>query len=210
MNSDLERLRLAIRELVEPRRHAEPYTYLTDTGTRINDRHITDVPSLIQQLEESVKAGGIGDTGSRVFGSRTPARDDALDVLALIDTACWIWCDHAGLTCRPDTTGNLRALLGAATRFGDEQLEDVSYAARSWVALARVTTGWDKPAFAPENTCPLCGQRGGLRIRVGDGIRSTDATAACLNCHEHWDNSNIGLLAEHIRTENSDFDDVAI
>lgn len=206
---DLDRLRQAVKELVEPGRHAEPYTYLTDAGTRISSRHVTDVPSLIQQLEGAVKPGGVGDSGSRVFGSRTPARDDALDVLALIDTACWIWCDHAGLTCRPDTIGNLRALLGVATRFETEQLEDVAYAARSWVALARVTTGWDKPAFAPENTCPLCAKRGGLRIRVGDGIRSTDATAACLNCHEHWDNTTIGLLAEHIRSENNDLEQTA-
>lgn len=207
--SDLDKLLDAVNELTEPRTHEEPYTY-RHGSTWITTRHRTSVPSLIQQLEGAMKPGGVGDTGSRVFGSRTPARDDAMDVLMLIDTAAWIWCDHAGLTCRPSTVGNLRALLGITGSLDSDQAGDLAYAARSWVALARVTTGWDKPAFSPaENTCPLCAQRGGLRIRVGDGIYSTDATAACLNCHEHWDNSNIGLLAAHIRTENDELEESA-
>lgn len=206
---DRDRLLDAVNELTRPRRHSEPYSYRLN-GTWITDKHITEVPSLISQLEEAMKPGGVGDTGSRVFSSRTPARDDALDVLMLIDTAAWIWCDHAGLTCRPDTTGNVRALLGITSRLDTDQTSDLAYAARSWVALARVTTGWDKPPFSPvENSCPLCAQRGGLRIRVGDGINSSDATAACLNCHEHWDSSNIGLLAAHIRSENNELEESA-
>lgn len=208
MTDPLLRLTDSIAELVDAHTHHEPYQELVG-GTLWARKHRTEVPGLIQQLEEALKPGGIGDTGSRAFGSRTPARDDALDVLALIDTAAWMWCDHAGLTCRPDTTGNLRALLGVASRLTTDQLEDVSYEARSWVALARVTTGWDKPPFAPDNTCPLCSKRGGLRIRVGDGISSTDATAACLNCHEHWDNTNVGLLAEHIQAENDELGETA-
>jgi hypothetical protein len=121
-----------------------------------------------------------------------------------------MWCDRTGLTCRPTTIQNLRALIGAATLMPPEQLADASWDAQSWVALARVTTGWDKPAFAPnENTCPLCAQRGGLRIRVGDGVTSSDAHAACLNCHEHWNPGNIGLLAAHIRNENFDLEEAS-
>lgn len=56
----------------------------------------------------------------------------------------------------------------------------------------------------PDNTCPLCATRGSLRIRVGDGINSNSASAMCVSCFEAWDDSNIGLLANHIRSENDD------
>lgn len=200
-----DRLLDAVNELTLPHKHNEPRTY-RDGETWITEPHVTDVPSLLDQLAGAIP-GRTTDSSARGYASRTPGRDDAIDVLMLIDTAAWVWCDHAGLTCRPTTAENVRALVGLHLEQG--QVEDLSYEARSWVSLARVTTGWDKPAMAPDNTCPLCGKRGGLRIKVGDGVRSTDATAACLNCHEYWDNDSIGLLAEHIRSENNEDIEVA-
>jgi hypothetical protein len=200
---DLERIRQAVEELIEPRRHREPRTYQNNRGTWIKEDHITEVPSLLDQLAAAIP-GRVGDQTSRSFSSRTPARDDALDVLALIDTEAWTWCSRQNLP-RRDTAGNVRALVGLATRLTPDDLSDLRWNCTSWVGMARVTTGWDKPAFSPvENTCPLCGKRGGVRIRVTYGDGYTDANAACLNCHEHWDSSNIMLLARHIRWENGD------
>lgn len=200
---DLERIRLSVQELIEPRKHREPRKYQTPAGTWISEDYVTEVPSLIDQLSAAIP-GRVGDQTSRSFGSRTPARDDALDVLALIDTEAWVWCSRQRLE-RRDTTGLVRALVGIATRLTPVDLDDLRWNCTSWVGLARVTTGWDKPAFSPvENTCPLCGKRGGLRIRVEYGDGYTDANAACLNCHEHWDNTNITLLARHVRWENGD------
>ena len=205
---DLERLTNAVDELTLPRKHREPYTYQNDSGTWITDRHTTDVPSLLDQLEATIP-GRVGDATSRSFSSKTPGRDDALDVLALIDTEAWRWCQHAGLTSR-GTAGNVRALIGIATTLDQDNLTDLRWNASSWVGMARVVTGWDKPAFSPvENTCPLCEQKGGLRIRVTFGFDFTDANAACLNCHEHWDNTTIHLLGRHVQWENGDLEETA-
>ncbi|WP_157432593.1 hypothetical protein [Aeromicrobium sp. Root472D3] len=57
-------------------------------------------------------------------------------------------------------------------------------------------TGWDSPAWRPNNTCPLCGVKGGLRIRLDHH------TGTCMDCRQTWDPSTIGLLADHIRVEN--------
>ena len=200
---DLTRIREAVEELVEPRRHEEPFTYRSGS-TWITDRHVTQVPSLIDQLSDAIP-GRVGDATSRSFTSRTPGRDDALDVLALIDTEAGTWCQRYAKGPRRDTAGSVRALVGIATRLEDDDLKDLRWNCTSWVALARVTTGWDKPAVAfNTNTCPLCGKKGGLRIRVDVSISNTDAHAACLNCREHWDRSNIGLLGSHIRWENDE------
>lgn len=74
-----------------------------------------------------------------------------------------------------------------------------------WWTWARVVTGWDTAAWQPANTCPLCGTRGTLRVRL-DEQRGT-----CVNdaCRETWDHTNIGLLAEHIRAENNDTEEAS-
>ena len=74
-----------------------------------------------------------------------------------------------------------------------------------WWTWARVVTGWDTPAWQPANTCPLCGTRGTLRVRLDE------QRATCVNdaCRETWDSFTIGLLAAHIRTENNDHEGTA-
>lgn len=74
-----------------------------------------------------------------------------------------------------------------------------------WWTWARVVTGWDTPAWQPANTCPLCGIRGTLRVRLDE------QRATCINdaCRETWDSFTIGLLAAHIRTENNDTEEAS-
>lgn len=66
---------------------------------------------------------------------------------------------------------------------------------RRWYTQARVMTGFDDRAWIPDATCPNCGIRGSLRIRL-------EARAAvCSKCEETWDSTTYQQLGEHVRTE---------
>lgn len=70
---------------------------------------------------------------------------------------------------------------------------------RGWWTQARIVTGWDAPAWNPDNTCPVCGERGTLKIRLVEQLAMCTKDA----CRTTWDSETIGLLAEHIRAESS-------
>jgi hypothetical protein len=128
-----------------------------------------------------------------------------MDIYLRIDQAVYVWCKTYVEQRRWDSlTDRLRALVGVAGNIEDDEQHQLAREARRWVTWAKVCTGWEVPAMRPDNTCPLCGVRGTLRVRVGDGIRSTEASAVCVGCGESWDDTNVGLLAEHIRSENND------
>jgi hypothetical protein len=195
----------AVDDLTLARAHEEPYRKVDEHGTVIVGKHKTHVPPLLEQLRTSLEPGGTGDTGRAVPASRPSARLDAMDVYMRIDQAVYVWCKTYVERRRWDSlTDRLRALVGAAPNIEDDEQHQLAREARRWVTWAKVTTGWEVPAMQPDNTCPLCGARGGLRVRVGDGITSTEASAYCVGCGESWDDTTIGLLAEHIRSENGD------
>ena len=194
----------AVDELTRPRTHHEATSHYT-AGTWTFGQHHTHVPSLLDQLRTAVEPGGTGDHGQGIPGSRPTARLDAIDTLLRIEAATASWL---GLRClqplRLTVEDNLRALVGCAPDLDAALAWDLTREARRWVTWARVTTGWEVPAFRPDNTGPLCARRGGLRVRAGDGISSSEASAVCVDCGESWDPATIGLLAEHIRSENQD------
>lgn len=76
----------------------------------------------------------------------------------------------------------------------------IEHDVRRWWHQARIITGWDTAAYRPYNTCPVCDQRGGLRINLAMHA------GLCIECRSVWGADEIGLLAEHIRTENADDD----
>jgi hypothetical protein len=194
----------AINELTRSRIHREPYL-LREHGKWITKKHKTAVSSLLDQLGQAVEPGGIGDTGRGIPGSRSAARLEAVDTLLRIDAAAASWLTlrcHRPL--RASTADNLRALVGCASDLDETALWELTREARRWATMARVTTGWEVPPFRPANSCPLCAERGTLRIRVGDGVSSYETWATCTNCAESWDPQTVGLLAEHIRAENGD------
>lgn len=179
-----------VRELTD--RHVHRERYETHRGhTKVMQDHITTNPALLDQLERAVQAGGVGDDGQRGYTSKPTARLDALDTLIRIDYEARDTLTALGGDSNADTKTVIRRI--AATDPGNPHI-------KRWWTWARVITGWDLPAWSPDNTCPACATRGTLRIRLIEHI------ASCINdqCRAIWDHTTIGLLADHIRSENDD------
>lgn len=193
-----------VHELIDPRTHREPFTKYVN-GTWITDRHVTDVPPLLTQLGTAFQRGssGIGeDKGA--YCSQPSLRVEAIDTYMRIDTEARNWERSMNLNPRQELEDVLRSLVGGLSRLDDDDQDLLVGFSSAWVTWARIATGWETPAFKPPNTCPLCAKTGGLRIRLGDGITSSDAHGMCVHCGEHWTPETIGLLSEHIRWENGD------
>lgn len=195
-----------VRELTASHMHAEPYSVKVGETTFVR-RHHTRVPSLLWQLEHVTPTGNSDDAAGAGFQSRPAAWLESLDTLASIDVEASRWLRELGED-DPDTTSDcvrrVGSLLPSADSCGSKPRRDcctrheIERDVRRWYSQARVVTGWESPAWRPANTCPVCGQRGGLRVRL------LDQSALCVECRETWDPTSIGLLAEHIRQENFD------
>lgn len=195
--------------LCDPTHHGEAYlTPLRNsdgTTTFVTQRHRTTSPPLLEQLWGAVEASGSAEGGQRSFESKPSARLDAADAANDIDNGVFKWLTKLGH--RPDTMNDtiaaLRHLGALAAGQGHDTHRLIESDVRSWWVRARVLTGWDSPAWRPNNTCPLCSVKGGLRIRLDHH------TATCVECRCTWDPSTIGLLADHIRVENHEDEEVA-
>lgn len=182
-----------VREMCDPTKHREPY-FETPTGPTLY--HATIAPPLILQLLDAVEPSSSAEAGSgvaRIAASRPAAAIDAIDTAFRIAVDAARWHRVLGNEDVDETIDLVRRLLPFA-------LTDNGLARdlKRWWTWARVATGWDRAAWRPDNTCPICGVRGTLRVRFAEQL------ATCLNdsCRETWDDNNIGLLAEHIKTEN--------
>lgn len=185
-----------VRELTDRVTHRERLEHRRvnrdGTVTIVRAVHATRHPSLLAQLGAAVEPSQAtsAQEGARPgFASAPSARLDAIDALLKIDAQAGSWVSRLGGS-RGDTATNVRraAALGVGNR-------SVEHAVQHWWTRARVVTGWDSPAWRPDATCPLCGKRGGLRVRVLESV------ALCVECEESWSPDTIGLLAEHIRAE---------
>jgi hypothetical protein len=200
------------RQLTDWYTHREPYTHEAN-GTTWTGHHITQVPPLITQLTTAnTTLSGVDVRPAP--GSRPAANIDALDTYTHIDLAAARWVRELGEDDDLDTIACIRKLYalaasahycGRTKAITDDKrkvvcctVHDIERDIRRWWTQARIASGWDTPAWAPNNTCPMCAERRTLRIR------SDDQTAMCTGCRETWDRSNIGLLAEHVRLENGD------
>lgn len=192
-----------VAELTRPHAHAEGYR-LKVNKMIVGRRHQTRVPSLIHQLQHASPSGeGVGRSGA--YESRPVARVEALDALVRIDLAAARWIRELGED-DPGTTIDCVTLLGSLLPSADRckkrrggrdccTAHAIEHDIRRWYAQARVVTGWDTAPWRPDATCPLCGVRGSLRIRL------EDRAAVCADCHETWDSTTYQELAGHIRAE---------
>ncbi|WBQ03000.1 hypothetical protein [Kribbella sp. CA-293567] len=178
--------------------------------------HVSTSPALLVQLHQAITPkSSVGAGSPRPPASQAAARIEAIDTAARIELDAARWLRALG-------NDDMLGLLGCVRRLGS-LLPSIERCHRRksmratgtsrviccdahrveadlgrWWTWSRIVTGWDLPAWQPDNTCPLCGNRGTLRIRLVDQI----ATCVDDDCRETWDETTLGLLAEHIRTEN--------
>lgn len=197
--TDTRGMKLAdyIRELTEPHTHVEHYT-VREHGKWTPRNHITRAPSLLAQLWDNDVPSSAAEEGPRPgFGSKPAARLDALDTATRIDIDAHRWLTDMGKTPPLDTIRAVQLLHSLTVSADEVTRRAVTSDVRRWWIRARVVTGWDAPAWTPDSTCPQCGERGTLRVRLADHI------AMCVDdaCRATWDDATIGLLADHIRAE---------
>lgn len=183
-----------VRELTEPHHHTEHYAVLDGANIRPG-RHVTRTPSLLAQLQSASPSSTGEDRAQAGYASRPAARLEALDCLTRIDLEAARWVRDLGEDDPLDTALCVRRLHSLMPSADEVTRREVERDVRRWWTQARVTSGWDSPAWRPDNTCPLCGVRGTLRVKLGD------QAALCVDCGESWSPGSIGLLADHIRAE---------
>jgi uncharacterized protein (DUF983 family) len=183
-----------VRELTEPHQHREHFT-IRRGHTWYGQDHTTRVPSLLVQLEYATPTGQGEERANTGYASRPAGRLEALATLTTIDLEVSAWVRDLGEDDPTSTAACLRLLSSLMPSADPVTRRHVLRDVRRWWTQARVVTGWDSPAWRPDNTCPMCGERGSLRVRWAD------KAALCTECRETWDEANIGLLADHIRAE---------
>ena len=184
-------------ELTNPRQNVER---IQDTDRSRNKRvrrvWVAVLPSLLDQLARAVQPGesySEEEAGRTAFESRPAARLDAVDRLVAIEAGAAGWCTRSGVELRDSPAGNIRSMVGAAPSIGSDNQSMLLGDLRAWRTWAATVTGWERPADAPRASCPHCGKINVLRVRLAR------KTACCLSCGAWWDDTTIGILAEHIR-----------
>lgn len=153
------------------------------------------VAPLILQLQFSAMPDNTENGHAGTFGSRPAARLDAIDVAIRIANDADDWLTRLGQEVPRDIVDRVRRLHSLAPTY-PVMRGGIEATIRSWWVQARIATGWDSPPWRPDNTCPICGEHNSLRVRLADQL------ASCRSCHATWDAVTIGLLAEHVTSEN--------
>jgi len=202
-------LRNLITDLTRTRSHRERLT-ATVGLTSVSHTHFTRVPPLLAQLQTADPTSETGGRSGSGYESRPAASLEALDTLVNIDLEAARWVRDLGEDDPSTTIGCVKllgGLLPSAHRCDPKRRgrqgetgwcctwHAIEHDVRRWWAQARVVTGWDAPAWRPDNTCPNCGVRRALRIRLAERV------GFCVECRETWPSDSYQVLAEHIRTE---------
>jgi hypothetical protein len=196
--TDLGTIADAVDALTNPIRVRERIEWWDEHRNRKHRYHEHTVASLLDQLHSAMVPGEayVEDDGGhirRTPRSMPPARLEAISASLQIDAAAGNWVITVGLTIRDTTAGNIRALVGAQT--DSDTTSEILRDLRRWYGWAATLSGWERAPWKPEATCPLCGERGTLRVHFAR------KSATCVNCHESWTEDTIGLLGDHIRAE---------
>ena len=212
-----------VNELTARHTQREPYAARRD-GTTWTAQHPVDAPALVHQLLGATPSGAGSMSGTTPV-SKPAARIESIDTLMLIDDEAAMWIRRLGGDVPGDvwdrrsdrpvggsgTIARIRRLHGlhasAETctrrkgRRNDEgtwccTAHHIEHDVRRWWHQARIITRWDSAPYRPFSTCPVCEHRGGLRINL------ELQAGFCVECRAVWPREQIGLLADHIRTEN--------
>jgi hypothetical protein len=198
----LQQLADDVQELTDKREHTEPRWTWTRKRNRKLEKHITQVPSLLDQLRD-LSADPVAEEGSgtrSIPESRTPEGSRAFELLLTIEAGTAWWVSVAfRKPLRPQVEDNLAALVGCATstELQADTLARIAADVASWRRRAEEVTGWRDPARQPYVRCPTCNRLGSLRVDL------SERHARCVGCKSTWSEAEgtIGLLAEHIRAE---------
>lgn len=187
-----------VRELTRTHQHREHYA-TREGSTWVTHDHRTRVPALLAQLIANDTPSAAAEEGPRPgFASKPAARLEAIDLAIRIDLAAARWVRDLGEDDdRLDTAATVLQLHGLAASADPAQRREIEHDVRRWWIAARIVTGWDTAAWTPDNTCPVCAQRGTLRVRLADRM----GMCTHEDCRSVWDESTIGVLADHIRLE---------
>lgn len=187
-----------VTELVDEHQHVERWTERVGSSW-VDRQHRTRAPGLLDQLwANDAPSNATKDDPRPAFGSKPAARLDALDTAVRIDLEAARWVRDLGEDDHHvSTAATVRQLHALAASAAPEQRRAIEHDVRDWWVQARIVTGWDAPAWTPDATCPQCGERGSLRVRLAEHI------AMCKQdvCRATWDPTTIGILADHIREE---------
>lgn len=189
-----------VEQLVSSHTHREPYAHRNGTQLAIFT-HLTMVPPLIDQLDDH-DTGAKGDVGgSAGYSSRPAASIECIDTLMFIDDEAARWVRKLGEDDPGDTKACIRRVHALHASQDAATKADIERAVKRWWSQARITSGWDSPAWRPDNTCPVCEVRRSLRIKLADQM------GFCVECRSLWTTEEIGLLADWIRLENAEDED---
>jgi hypothetical protein len=185
-----------IEQLVSTHTHREPYAHRV--GTQLATfTHLTMVPPLIDQLDNTDVASR-GEGGGGGYTSAAGISVEAIDTLMFIDDEAARLVRKLGEDDPGDTKACIRRVHALHASQDAETKGDIERAVKRWWSQARITSGWDSPAWRPDNTCPVCEQRRSLRIKLADQM------GYCVECRALWTPEEIGLLADWIRLENAE------
>lgn len=205
----------AVNELTRPRQtttfieHSVSRVVTTRTGkrrakrTRERRRHVVTLPSLLAELGQAAVPGAAATSGSTGAGfeSRPSAELDPVSVLREITDDLGFWVRVFDL----DASSLSKALAALVSAPHDDgQLALIAGQAQRWVHRARVATGHEPPPITMRDPCPYCMRRNSLVI-TGD-LQS----ARCTRCGVKWSPDTIGLLADMLRTNQTQETAVAV
>lgn len=190
-----------VERIVEPDQHRNMRGRRGRAPRRI---WVAQFPSLLDQLALAVQPGETFAEPETIVGAhqppgpRYPARLVAVDRLLAIQAGAAMWCRAARLTLREQTSFNIRALVGVAPTLPSGDQDGLLTAMRGWHTWAAVASCWQRPDDAPRGTCPACDARNTIRVRLAA------RKAFCVACGAWWDDSTMGVLAEHMSPQSAD------
>ncbi len=190
----VERIDDRVQELTRPTTTRETQRVWDEEKNRFRgEALVIEHPSLLVQLDRVTAATSGPSSGSAGYESKPAARLEAVDALQRIRREAREWVE-IHLQARPTTArADLQMLAARAHQLGPDLLAALDRDVLSWWAEARVTTGWDSPAWRPRVPCMACSVVGELRVRTAPLV------AVCRACGASWDSSTIGILGNWVK-----------